>query len=80
MLRSFFLAIGISLCILGGECLIVDRAMVNLPGQGEDAPPGAYGATVDTSRREVAPPEWAPWTFISVGAVVTLYSLTQGRE
>ena len=30
--------------------------------------------------REVKPAEWAPWSLLSVGAVVILYSLTLNRQ
>jgi hypothetical protein len=65
MWRSFFLAVGLTLCILGGECLIVDKAFVTLAGRGG---------------REFVPPEWAPWSLLSAGAVVSLYSLTVARQ
>jgi hypothetical protein len=37
----------------------------------------ADGIPVGTSaRREISPPDWAPWTLMSGGAVVMLYSFT----
>jgi hypothetical protein len=64
MWRSFFLAIGVSVCLLGVESLAVERAEVKS----------------DLSRsaptREVVPPDWAPWSLLAGGAVVVLYSFT----
>ena len=76
MWRSFFLAVGITLCILGAECLVVDRAFVTLPA---DSPPSnsLYQAR---QSREMVPPEWAPWSLLSAGAVIALYSLTVARH
>jgi hypothetical protein len=71
MWRSFFLAIGIFLCILGVECLGIEKAVLDGPG----APASGFGA-LGASPREIAPPEWAPWTLMSGGAVVLLYSFT----
>jgi hypothetical protein len=60
MWRSMFLAIGIILIILGAECLVVDTANVLL----------------ESGSQKLSPPEWAPWSMISTGAVVILYSFT----
>ena len=80
MLRSFFLAIGISLVILGGECLVVDKAVLAVPIQmkSESTFPGSL---INTNNKQIlTPPEWAPWGLLSVGAVVSLYALTVARE
>ena len=76
MWRALFLAMGIASMILGAECLAIEKAIL--------APPAATGAngtsTIPSAplatRREVAPPEWAPWSLLSAGAVVVLYSFT----
>lgn len=68
MLRAFFLAIGIYAFILGVECLVLDKAVL-IPARDAIAQDvGGY--------REVTPPEWAPWSLLSGGAVVILYSFT----
>ena len=33
MWRALFLAIAIAICILGLECMVIDRAVLNLPGR-----------------------------------------------
>ena len=88
MLRSFFLAIGISLAILGAECLVVDKAVLALPPSKTTPAPFRFGsmplrvpfAPTPVNRREMKPPEWAPWTLLAAGCVVSLYSLTVARK
>ncbi len=66
MWKSMFLAMGIFSFILGVECLLIDEAELNKA-------PGEDKAAI-TER--FAPPEWAPWSLMSGGAVVVLYSFT----
>ncbi len=74
MWRSFFLAIGVYLCILGGQCLAVDKFVL------KSTTPAAHSDPLTGSKapphREVSPPEWAPWSLLSTGAVVCLYSFS----
>jgi hypothetical protein len=60
MWRSFFLAVGVFLVILGAESLAIDKAILAR----------SQGMT------DIVPPEWAPWSLLSAGAVVILYSFT----
>jgi len=77
MWRAFFLAIGIYCCLLGAQCLAVDRMVLNL----DKAPSGGMMASFEPSRsREFVPPDWAPWTLLSGGAVTILYSFTIPRR
>lgn len=73
MWRAFFLSLGITSFILGVECLVIDKAVMAASEE-----PGASGLLqrVTPSYREVEPPEWAPWSLMSGGAVVMLYSFT----
>jgi len=88
MLRSFFMAIGISLTILGGECLVIDKAVLVLPATKKEASSFRIGSMSlkvpftgsQPSKREVKPPEWAPWTLLAAGVAVSLFSLTVARE
>jgi hypothetical protein len=81
MWRAFFLAIGIYMCILGAECLAVERFEMAQ----ETAVEAAEGATLFGSppatraARDIEPAEWAPWSFLSVGTVIILYALTINR-
>lgn len=79
MWRAFFVAMGIALCIVGGECLIIDKAVLAKQEDGAtafDAGPQGMAPV----KHDLKPPEWAPWTFISVGTVVLLYSFTIPRR
>jgi hypothetical protein len=86
MWRALFLAVGIYMCVLGGECLVVDKFVMaaEAPPAPQPATPatlfGTPPAPVVATRRELTPPEWAPWSFLSAGAVVILYALTINRQ
>ena len=73
MLRAFFLAIGMSAFILGLECLVIDKAVLQ-PSRDNSA--SAVAQQIAPTVREVSPPEWAPWSLMSAGAVTMLYSFT----
>ena len=72
MWRAFFLAVGTYACILGGECLVLEKAVLKTPRSGSTALSASSGG----GTREVVPPDWAPWSLMSVGAVTVLYSFT----
>jgi len=73
MWRAFFLAMGVYCCILGAECLAIDKAV--LVSKTSGAQDNVAQSAVAT-QREIVPPVWAPWSLISAGAVVVLYSFT----
>ena len=83
MWRAFFLAIGIYMCIVGAECLAIERFELSAE-EVEDQPAtpatlfGAPPAPM-TASRDIEPPEWAPWSFLSAGTVIILYALTINR-
>jgi hypothetical protein len=81
MWRSLFVALGISSIILGLECLVIDKAVLarrDEPAAGLLNKEG--NAPVIGRNREVIPPDWAPWSLMSTGAVVVLYSFTLPRK
>jgi hypothetical protein len=91
MWRAFFVAIGISMCILGGECLVVDTAVLDLPKSSQSQQASILSSasylqttwdavTLGPRKREVTPPEWAPWILFVGGAVVMLYSMTIAKD
>lgn len=67
MWRALFLALGVSCCILGIEALAVEKAVLNVSG-------GPGGSA--TTQRVVDPPDWAPWSLMSGGTIVMIYSFT----
>jgi hypothetical protein len=80
MWRAMFIAIGVTACILGIECLLIDKAV--LVERGEATPAASSFATTAAAaaKRELIPPEWAPWSLLSAGAVVMLYSFTLPKK
>ena len=81
MWRAFFLAVGIFLIILGLQCLGIDRALLKI----HDDPPAAAVWPFDAQskvgpNKQIVPPPWAPWSLMSTGAVVCLYSFTIPRR
>ena len=64
MWRSFFLAIGIFLLLLGFESMAIDQATLTNPSA--DGP----------GEVTFMPPDWVPWSLVSAGAVTMLYSYT----
>jgi hypothetical protein len=81
MWRAFFLATGIVLCILGGECLVLEKAVLAEEKADPDQPATFFTRpAMLPPTREIEPPEWAPWSLLSTGAVVLLYSYTIPRR
>ncbi len=76
MWRAFFLAIGVYLCILGGECLSVEKFVLKSRAPAEQQTQWFGAEPKPGPQREVVPPDWAPWSLMSTGAVVCLYSFT----
>jgi hypothetical protein len=85
MWRAFFLAVGISMCIVGAECLAVERFELAGEEAVEEGPAGPatlFGSSAPpplAANRDIEPPEWAPWSFLSAGTVIILYALTINR-
>ena len=69
MWRALFLALGIYCCVLGGECLLIDKATLTTKSSQQ----GVLGVA---RKKEIVPSEWAPWSLLSAGAVTILYSFT----
>ena len=91
MWRAFFLAFGISLVIIGAECLVVEQVIVAEKSKAPaPAPPqeGNYGMfgsppqqpVLKSGGRTITPPDWAPWSLMGAGTVVVLYSFTIPRR
>ncbi len=76
MWRSLFLAIGVYLLLAGVQCLGVDSAVLAF----HDPPPKPTSFFEEAPRqgpkKTLVPPPWAPWSLMSTGAIVCLYSFT----
>ncbi len=83
MWRAIFLGLGIVLCILGAECMVVEKAVlarVNAPSASAGPADAFLGSPPDDPPREIKPAEWAPWSLLASGVVVILYSHTIRRN
>jgi hypothetical protein len=84
MWRAFFAAIGATLLILGGECLVVEKAVLasapRAPAAAPMSPFDDLPISQPPANRELRPPEWAPWSLLSAGAVIMLYTFTLRRD
>jgi hypothetical protein len=80
MWRSFFLAIGITTIVLGLECQVVEKAVLadDFSIVGTRVKDDLFADLPQTTivKRIVTPPEWAPWSLMSVGAIIVLYAVT----
>jgi hypothetical protein len=80
MWRAVFLSLGIFLMVVGAECLAVDTAYLRLR---DDPPP--QNSPIDAKQeigpqKTLTPAPWTPWSLMSSGAVVCLYSFTIPRR
>jgi len=80
MWRSVFLAAGIVLCVLGGECLIVEKVVLAKKTEEKPAASTFFVPMNQPATDEIKPPEWAPWSLLSAGTVIMLYSYTIPRR
>ena len=79
MWRALFLAIGTFLIILGGEFLATERVLL----KAREDPPKAGPFDMQPklgANKTVVPPNWAPWTLLSTGAVTCIYSFTLPKK
>lgn len=82
MWRAFFMAVGLSLCVFGVECMVVDRFVLadtvtrTTPFMITEDIPTLDGDQLTTQRRILVPPEWAPWGLLSGGIMTVLYAAT----
>jgi hypothetical protein len=86
MWRAFFLAIGSTLVVMGLESLVLDHAVLDPQFVGNTVVStepvlDEWGFEVGTKQisertpKTISPPEWAPWSLLSSGTIILLYSL-----
>ena len=79
MWRAVFLAVGIYLCILGVECLGVEKIVLK---KRQAVPAAVDDSTLVPSKPatppqiNIVPPDYAPWSLMATGAVVMIYSFS----
>ena len=80
MWRSFFLAVGLTAVFLGVECLGVEKMNLKIREPSTPGTPASFFSAAtppkEGPQKTLAPPRWAPWSLMSLGAVVCLYSFT----
>jgi hypothetical protein len=70
MWRSFFLAVGVFVFLMGVECLGVQKFVLK---SREERQATLIEAPQLAPNKVLSPPDWAPWSLMSTGAVVCLY-------
>lgn len=88
MWRSFVIAVGLSMCLLGGEFMVVDQVVLanKMPTAEysylDDSALGELNRTWPAANgsRVFIPPDWAPWGLLSAGAMTVLYGATLPRH
>ena len=80
MWRAFFLSAGIFLILLGAQCLGIQKFVLKARQPVIEQAQQAFLMTPQQTEvgpnRELVPPPWAPWSLMSTGAVVCLYSFS----
>ena len=81
MWRSLFMAAGCALCIIGAECMVVDRFVLadsitkSTPYMTtEEYTSWEADLPSTASRKVIVPPEWAPWGLLSGGVMLVMYT------
>ena len=86
MWRAFVMAIGLFLCIVGGECMVVDRVVIADEKANsnytttDELSAWTTGSAAAPKRRVFVPPEWAPWGLLSAGVLTVLYGSAMPKE
>lgn len=82
MWRTFFLSVGISLAIFGGEFLLVEKATWSKGKEKGDVQKIAGYLVEDqkggeeeseNNSKDFKPQPWVPWAMLSSGAIIILY-------
>ena len=82
MLKSCFFAIGLFVTLCGASLLFVDRVILNVNEdiQTESAISSMFSSVTPEQQKVIDPPEWAAFSFMSVGAVTMLYSVALPKK
>jgi hypothetical protein len=76
MWRALFLSIGTFLFLLGVQCLFVQQITTKIHGEPPEASSPFEAAPTVGPQIKFNPPPWAPWSMMSSGIVICLYSFT----
>lgn len=77
MMRSFLLAAGIFVFLIGAQCFAVEKFVFK-----EDAPVSAQQADPATKDGKVVmvPADWVPWSLLSTGTIISLFALNTSGD
>jgi len=76
------MAVGISALVLGVECLAVERVVMKQKQEVKAKSlfdPASYGFS-QPQAKVYDIPEWAPWSLLSGGAILMLYTLAASKQ
>jgi hypothetical protein len=73
MWRSLFLAVGVYLVLLGFQCLGIQKFILKADNPPASEPWGIDPRGLMTTRREMAPQPWVPYSLMATGTIVGLY-------
>lgn len=80
-MRAFFFAVGLCLMFLGGEALLLDKAVLNVKQTRRMETPIRGILSVNTEQKMVLdPPMWIGYALLSSGAVTVLYSIALPKK
>ena len=84
MWRAFFLAVGITLCIVGAECLGLDKVVLKVRKDPPKVEAGIFDTTPEQPtvgpRKTIKIQPHTPWSLMALGAVVILYAYDLPRR
>lgn len=71
--RPLLLAIGLFICLIGAECMVVETAFITTADFAETNIGEPRFTATDFS---ISPPDWASWGLLAGGSVVMIYAFT----
>ena len=94
MWRAFFLALGINLLILGGECLFVEQVVFAKSNSKKSAEvvtpdniyaPASFSQASSNSveskkKKSFRPKDWMPWSLLAAGSIIVIYTYSLPRR
>ena len=82
MVKSCFFSIGLFVTLCGASLLFVDKLILNVneDPQQESAISSMFSSVTPERQNVIDPPEWAAFSFMSVGAVTMLYAVALPKK
>jgi hypothetical protein len=82
MVRATFFALGLFVTVWGVSLLAIDEVVLTREQSAREQPGfrGMLAFPGQQTQQRIEPPQWAPFTFISLGSVTMLYSFMLMRN